>query len=365
MKCVSKQDFEQYKGVWVLCECRNGELSEAALELVGEARRLADDLGTQVTALLPGWDVAKHARLIGGHGADKVIVCEHEALKEYTTEAYTAAVCQIVEAGKPDTLLVSATTIGRDLAPRCAARLCTGLNADCTVLHTGKQEYMDYLARESSIDIAEIEANVHDGQLKMTMPAFGGHLMATILCPDYRPQMATVRPGVMQKGEYSEEKAAACVIEYAEVKISQDDVKTQVLETVREISDRIDISGAEVIVAVGMGIRKDSEKGLALAEELAEVFGGVVGATRDVVTEGWVAEDRMIGQTGKIVRPRLYIGLGISGAIQHQGGMKDSEFIVAVNSDKRAPIFEIADCGIVGDLFDVVPAIIKAAKAER
>ena len=364
MKCNSKEEFAQYKGIWVLAECRDGKLSDASVELVSEARRLADRLNEQVTALLVGWDVAAFAETLGGYGADKVIVCEHEALKDYTAEAYTAAVCQVVAEGKPDTLLVSATTIGRDLAPRCAARLKTGLNADCTLLHVGKEEYLDYLKKESSLDLREVEDQVFDGQLKMTMPAFGGHLMATIVCPDYRPQMATVRPGVMKAGAFDPERAKSCAVERAEVEITEADRLTQVLETVKEIKNTVDITGAKVIVSVGMGIKKDSARGLQLAQELADVFDGVVGATRDVVTEGWIEEDRMIGQNGKIVRPKLYIALGISGAIQHQGGMKDSEFIVAVNTDKRAPIFEIADCGLVGDLFEVVPAMIKAAKAE-
>lgn len=282
--------------------------------------------------------------------------------KYYAAEAYTAAVCQVVEKGMPDTLLVSATTIGRDLAPRCAARLQTGLNADCTLLHVGRQEYLDYLARESSQDLSEIEGKVTDNQLKMTMPAFGGHLMATITCPNYRPQMATVRPGVMKAGEYSEAAAARCVVERPKIAITGRDRLTEVLETVKEVKNTVDLTGAKVIVAVGMGIKKDPQKGIELAEQLAGAFDGVVGATRDVVTAGWIGEGRMIGQTGKIVRPKLYIGLGISGAIQHQGGMKDSEFIVSVNTDKRAPLFEIADCGLVGDLFDVVPAMLKAAK---
>lgn len=364
MKCNNREEFAQYKGIWVLCECRDNKLSDASIELVSEARRLADRLGETVTALLPGYKVEQFAKTLGGYGADKVYVLENPALEEYTAEAYTAAVCQIVEKGKPDTLLVSATTIGRDLAPRCAARLKTGLNADCTLLHVGKQEYLNYLKKESSMDLSEVEDKVMDNQLKMTMPAFGGHLMATIICPDYRPQMATVRPGVMKAGEYSEEKAEKCIVKCPNIAITEKDVRTEVLETVKEIKNTVDLTGAKVIVSVGMGIKKDYEKGLALAKELAEVFDGVVGATRDVVTEGWVEEDRMIGQTGKIVRPKLYIALGISGAIQHQGGMKDSEFIVAVNTDKRAPIFEIADCGLVGDLFEVVPALIKAARAQ-
>ena len=362
MKCNTKEEFASFKGIWVLAECRDGQLSDASVELVSEARRLADRLGEEVTALLPGWDVARHAGTLGGYGADRVVVAEHEALKVYTAEAYTAAVCQIVEREKPDTLLVSATTIGRDLAPRCAARLKTGLNADCTLLHVGKQEYLDYLKKESSMDLSEVEDKVTDNQLKMTMPAFGGHLMATITCPDYRPQMATVRPGVMKAGAFDPERAQACRVETAAVTITDLDCLTQVLETVKEIRNTVDLTGAKVIVSVGMGVRKDKDRGIALAQELAEAFDGVVGATRDVVSVGWLEEERMIGQTGKIVRPKLYIALGISGAIQHQGGMKDSEFIVAVNTDKRAPIFEIADCGLVGDLFEVVPAMIRAAK---
>lgn len=363
MKCVNKEDFDSFNGVLVLAEVRNGELLDCAKELVSEGRRLADATGSVLYALLVGAAVSGFARTLGGYGAEKVFVCESPLLADYTTEAYTKVICQIVERLKPETFLVSATTVGRALAPRCAARLATGLNADCTLLHSGSEEYRAYLTENSTLKPEEIDAACAYDGLKMTMPAFGGHIMATITCPSYRPQMATVRPGVMQPGEYDAERAAACKIEYPGFELSDCDVMAKVVETVKEIKNTVDVTKAEVIVSVGMGIRKDSKRGIQLAQELADAFGGVVGCTRDVMSEGWLGEERMIGQTGKIVRPKLYIALGISGAIQHQGGMKDSGFIVAVNTDPHAPIGEIADVLLPGDLFDVVPAMIKAAKA--
>jgi electron transfer flavoprotein alpha subunit len=362
MKCVTKEQFDEYKGIWALAEVRDGELQPCSAELVSEARRLADAMGTEVTALLVGKDVAAHAKTLAGYGADKVLVCENELLKDYSAEPYAKVICQVVEAGKPDVFLVSATTIGRDLAPRCAAKLCTGLNADCTLLHIGTEQYREYLLANSTLKPEELEAACAYEGLKMTMPAFGGHMMATITCPDYRPQMATVRPGVMQVGEFDEAKSDAACVEYPAFELEQSDVLAEVKEVVKEIKNVVDVTKAEVVVGVGMGIRKDSKKGLELAQELADVLGGVVGCTRDVMNEGWLPEEVMIGQTGRIVRPKLYIALGISGAIQHQGGMKDSEFIVAVNNDKRAPMFEVADVALVGDLFSIVPAMIKAAK---
>ncbi len=363
MKCVTKEDFANYQGILVLAEVRDGELLDCSKELVSEGRKLADAMGTSLSALLVGTDVAGFAATLGGYGADKVLVCEHPLLGKYTTEAYTKVICQVVEAIKPDTFLVSATTIGRALAPRCAARLKTGLNADCTLLHIGTEQYREYLTANSTLKPEELDAACAYQGLKMTMPAFGGHLMATITCPNYRPQMATVRPGVMAMAEYSEAKAANCVTERPAFELSEADICAKVLDVVKEIKNTVDVTKAEVVVSVGMGIRKDSEKGIALAQELADAFGGVVGCTRDVMTEGWVEEDRMIGQTGKIVRPKLYIALGISGAIQHQGGMKDSEFIVAVNTDAKAPISDIADVFLVGDLFNIVPAMIRETKA--
>ena len=362
MKCETKEQFEAYKGVWMLAEVRDGELMPCSAELVSEARRLADDMNTEVTALLLGGSVAQHAGTLAGYGADRVLVCEHELLRDYTAEAYTKVICQVVEAGKPEIFLVSATTIGRDFAPRCAARLRTGLNADCTLLHIGSKQYREYLNVGSTLTPEEIDAACSYEGLKMTMPAFGGHMMATIICPDYRPQMTTVRPGVMQLGAFDDARNSSVKIERPAFTLDKKDVLAEVENVVREIRNAVDVTKADVVVGVGMGIRKNSKKGLELAQELADALGGVVGCTRDVMTEGWLPEAVMIGQTGRIVRPKLYIALGISGAIQHQGGMKDSGFIVAVNSDKRAPIHEIADVSLVGDLFELVPAMIRAAK---
>lgn len=362
MKCETREQFEAYKGIWTLAEVRDGELLPCSAELVSEARRLADAMNTEVTALLVGESVAQHAGTLAGYGADRVLVCEHELLRDYTTEAYAKVICQVVEAGKPDVFLVSATTIGRDLAPRCAARLRTGLNADCTLLHIGSVQYREYLNGNSTLKPEEIDAACAYEGLKMTMPAFGGHMMATITCPDYRPQMATVRPGVMQLGEFDDARSSSVKVERPAFTLDKKDVLSEVENVVKEIKNAVDVTKADIVVGVGMGIRKDSKKGLELAQELADALGGVVGCTRDAMNEGWLAEEVMIGQTGRIVRPKLYIALGISGAIQHQGGMKDSEFIVAVNNDKRAPIHEIAGVSLVGDLFEIVPAMIKAAK---
>lgn len=365
MKCVTISDFEQYKGICVLCETLDGQLTDAAIELVSEGRRQADSINTTLTALLLGTDVARHAKTLGGYGADRVIICDDPILKEYTTGAYAKVVCDIVEELKPDIFLISATTSGRDLAPRCAARLQTGLNADCTILHSKAEEYLAYVEANSANGSAALEGKVDSKGLKMTMPAFGGKMMATIICPEYRPQMATVRPGVMEAGEYSEEKAAACVIENHKCSLTEADKAVKILNIRMNEGGSVDISKAEVIVSVGHGIGSNVKRGIALAEELAELLGGTLGATRDVVSDGWVSEDRMIGQTGKIVRPKLYIALGISGAIQHVGGMKDSDYIVAINKDSKAPIFEVANVGLVGDLFDIVPKLIAEIKAAR
>lgn len=366
MKCITKEDFEQYSGILVLGEVREGQLTDSSVELVSEAKRIAAVTGEKVTALVVGENVTEISKKLAGYGADKVIVCNNALLANYTTTAYTKVVCEVVEQEKPDIFLIGATTAGRDLAPRCAARLVTGLNADCTFLHAGKESYMKYLAENSSLDLAAMDSKVDEKSLKMTMPAFGGHMMATIICPEYRPQMATVRPGVMLPGEFDAEKAAACVPVVYDCALTEADLGVAILEVLKNSGSTVDLTKAEVIVSVGHGIQADVQKGLALANELCELLGGTIGCSRDVSTEGWVEEERMIGQTGKIVRPKLYIALGISGAIQHIGGMKDSGYIVAINKDKNAPIFAEADVCIVGDLFDVVPKLIadiKKAKA--
>ena len=358
-------DFNEYKGVWVFCEQRQGALMPTDFELVSEARKLADELGCEVTGLLLGDNVEGIAKELGGYGADKVMVCDSPLLKDYTTDAYAKVVCDMVNEYKPEVLLIGATNIGRDLGPRCAARLHTGLTADATHLDIDTAKYIDFLKESSTIDLSKQKFDMEDRNLKMTRPAFGGHLMATIICPRFRPQMATVRPGVLKKGEYNEAKANAVVVEPVAFELSDADIKTKVLEVVKEAKELVDLTGAEVVVSVGRGISKDVDTGIKLAEELAGLFGGVVGGSRAAIDSGWLSADHQVGQTGKTVHPKLYVALGISGAIQHKAGMQDSECIIAVNKNDTAPIFEIADYGICGDLFKVTPMLIEAIKAAK
>ena len=355
-------DLSAFHGVWVICEQNDGAVNSTSFELLSEGRKLADDLGVELCGVLLGNQVADLAKQLGGYGADKVYLCESPLLKDYTTDAYTKVICDLVMEKKPEIVLIGATNIGRDLGPRCAARLHTGLTADATHLDIDTAKYIEFLRTTSTIDVDAAKWDMEDKGLKMTRPAFGGHLMATIICPRFRPQMSTVRPGVMKCAPYDEAKAAACVVESCEVKLEEADVKTRVLEVVKEAKNVVDLIGAEVIVSVGHGISKDVNKGLQLAEELAKELGGVLGASRAVVDAGYISADHQVGQTGKTVRPRLYIALGISGAIQHKAGMQDSEYIIAVNTNAAAPIFEVADYGIVGDLYSVVPMMLDALK---
>ena len=359
-------DFNEYKGVWVFCEQRQGALMSTDFELVSEARKLADELGCEVTGLLLGDNVEGIAKELGGYGADKVMVCDSPLLKDYTTDAYAKVVCDMVNEYKPEVLLIGATNIGRDLGPRCAARLHTGLTADATHLDIDTAKYIDFLKESSTIDLSKQKFDMEDRNLKMTRPAFGGHLMATIICPRFRPQMSTVRPGVMQRAPFDQAKADKVIVEKYPVELAASDLQTEVLEIVKAAKDLVDLTGAEVIVSVGRGIGKDVPTGIKLAEELAEALGGgVVGGSRAAVDAGWLSADHQVGQTGKTVRPKIYVALGISGAIQHLAGMQDSECIIAVNKNETAPIFEAADYGICGDLFKVVPMMIEALKAEK
>ena len=361
-------NLADFSGVWVFCEQRQGELQPTVLELMSEARKLADDMGVEVCGLLLGGNGVgeKMAKELGAYGADKVIVCEDDKLETFTTDAYAKVLCDVVMEKKPEIMLIAATNIGRDLGPRCAARLHTGLTADCTHLDVDVEKYVAFLKESSTLPQAQLDAlNREDRNLKMTRPAFGGHLMATIICPRFRPQMATVRPGVLKKGEYNEAKANAVVVENITANLTDADIKTKVTEIVKEAKEMVDLTGAEVIVSVGRGISKDVEKGIELAKQLADELGGIVAGSRAAVDAGWLTADHQVGQTGKTVRPRLYIALGISGAIQHKAGMQDSECIVAVNKADAAPIFECADYGICGDLFKVVPLMIDAIKEAK
>lgn len=366
-------DIAAFKNVWVFCEQRNSKMMPTTLELISEGRKLADQLGVKLCGVLLGDDVDGLAKELGGYGADTVLVYDSPLLKNYTTDGYTKVLTEAVMEYKPEVLLIGASNIGRDLAPRCAARLHTGLCADCTHLDIDMANYKEFLRDASTLADERIEkigkvklsGEEHDvsRDLKMTRPAFGGHLMASIICPRFRPAMATVRPGVMKKGVFDPAAAEKTEIIHPEFSLAAEDIKTEVADVVKAAKKMVDLIGAEVVVSVGRGISKDVEKGIKLAEELADVLGGVVGSSRACVDAGWIGADHQVGQTGKTVHPKIYVALGISGAIQHKAGMQDSECIIAVNKNESAPIFEVADYGITGDLYKVVPQLIESIKA--
>ncbi|MCR6514803.1 MAG: electron transfer flavoprotein subunit alpha/FixB family protein [Clostridium sp.] len=331
-------NIADFKGVWVFAEQREGELQKVSLELLGEGRRIADELGVELTALLLGHNISDLAETLGNHGADKVIVCDHKDLEHYTTDGYTKVICDLAKERKPGILFVGATFIGRDLGPRVAARLETGLTADCT----------------------QLAVEVENGDLLATRPAFGGNLMATIACPDHRPQMATVRPGVFSK---IDERKPNLEIENVEVKLADSDIRTKVVEIVKETKDVVDISEANFLVAGGRGV--GSKENFDKLQELADVLGGAVAASRGAIDKGWVERDYQVGQTGKTVRPNIYIACGISGAIQHTAGMQESDMIIAINKDETAPIMKLADYAIVGDVNKVLPEMIAQFKAAK
>ena len=356
----NSKDTAAFKGVWVFCEQRDGVILSTGYQLLSEGRKLANDLGVELCGVLLGDQVNEtYAKALGGYGADRVYICDHPLLKDYTTDAYTKVICDLVEEKKPEIFLIGATNIGRDLGPRVAARLKTGLTADCTHLDVDVEKYKAFLKTTSTIDVdnTKFEENTN---LKMTRPAFGGHLMATIVCPDYRPQMSTVRPGVMQTQAYNEETAAKTILEKVDVQLTKEDIHVDLVEIVKSAKKAVDLIGADVVVSVGRGISADPKRGLEIAEELANVLGGVVGASRAVVDDGYIGVDHQVGQTGKTVHPKIYVALGISGAIQHVSGMQDAECIIAVNKNANAPIFDVATYGITGDLFKVGPMLTEA-----
>ena len=358
-------DTAAFKGVWVFCEQREGEIQSISYQLLSEGRKLANDLGVELAGVVMGSGLAEaDLKTLGGYGADRVYNIDSPLLKDYTTDGYAKALCDLIMDKKPEIMLIGATNLGRDLGPRCAARLHTGLTADCTHLDVDVEKYKNFLRTTSNIDVdnTKFEENTN---LKMTRPAFGGHLMATIICPRFRPQMSTVRPGVMQMQAFDQAGADKVVVENVAPALTADDIHVQVLDIKKSAEKLVDLIGADVVVAVGRGISADPEKGIKLAEELAEALGGVVGASRAVTDEGWLSADHQVGQTGKTVHPKIYVALGISGAIQHTAGMQDSECIIAVNKNESAPIFGVADYGIVGDLFKVVPELIKQVEAAK
>ena len=342
--------LEEYKGVFIFAQQVDNELSGIALELLGKAKSLAEDLDEKkVTAVLLGSGVKGLADKLAEYGADRVIVVDDPELKDYRTEPYTHALASVIKEFKPEILLVGATAIGRDLGPRVSSRVHTGLTADCTQLDIG----------DFPLEAVEGREQKHK-QLLMTRPAFGGNTIATIACPDFRPQMATVRPGVMQKIDPIK-GAKAEIVDY-NPGFEKNDCYTEIVKIVKETSAVADIQAAKILVSGGRGV--GSPENFKILEELAEVVHGTVSCSRAVVDSGWKPKDLQVGQTGKTVRPQLYFAIGISGAIQHVAGMEESDIIIAINKDENAPIFDVADYGIVGDLNKVVPALTKRLKEE-
>ena len=348
-------NLAEYKGVYVFAQQVDNEISGIAYELLGKGKELAAKLNEEVTAVLIGHEVKGLADKLAEYGADKVIVVDDPELKEYRTEPYAHALSSVINEFKPEIVLVGATAIGRDLGPTVSARVATGLTADCTVLEIGDFPLVAIPGKE--------DQQKHN-QLLMTRPAFGGNTIATIACPDNRPQMATVRPGVMQKIEPIV-GAKANVIEF-NPGFTPNDRYVEIKEIVKAVTDTVDIMDAKILVSGGRGV--GSPENFKILEDLAEALGGTVSCSRAVVDSGWKPRDLQVGQTGKTVRPNLYIACGISGAIQHTAGMEESDIIIAINKDEDAPIFDVADYGIVGDLNKIVPQLteaIKAAKANK
>ncbi len=328
-------DKAQYKNVYVFVEQREGVIQNVGLELLGKARELADALNEKVYAMLLGHDLTTQAQECIAYGADTVLRVDAPELATYVTEPYAQAIYQIIRDNKPSIVLIGATTIGRDLGPRLSARVETGLTADCT-----------------GLEISE------DRDLLMTRPAFGGNLMATIICKEHRPRMSTVRPGVMRMGQRDENRQGT--IEDVKINFDKSKFRVRVLETVKQTKNLVDITEAHVLISGGRGV--GNAEGFDMLRAMANTIGAEVSASRAMVDAGVLGHERQVGQTGKTVRPDLYFAMGISGAIQHLAGMEESEYIIAINKDKFAPIFNVADLGIVGDVRKIVPLLTEKLK---
>ena len=328
------------KDLWVFVETNeDGTAKNVGIELLTPGKMMAGKQGGQLVAVVIGSGVDEAVKAANEHGADKIIVVDGPEFKHYTTDAYAIALCTLVEKYGPTSMLIGATNNGRDLGPRVSCRLKTGLTADCTAL-----------------DIDEETGNV-----AWTRPAFGGNLMATIICPNHRPQIGTVRPGVFKKSDAVEGKAE---IVKEDIHVAEEQIRTQVLEIIKEMdSENVDLEGAEIIVSGGRGV--GGPEGFEPIKALAKELGATVGASRAAVDAGWIAHAHQVGQTGKTVGPKLYIACGISGAIQHIAGMSSSDVVVAINKDPDAPIFDVADYGVVGNLFEVLPVLTEEIKKAR
>jgi electron transfer flavoprotein alpha subunit len=338
VQTAETEDLESYKGVWVVAEHYDGALHSVSFELLGAGRKLADKLKVELAAVLIGHQLEEGANELIGYGADRVYLAEHQALAAFNDESYANVLTELIKDKKPEILLAGATAMGRSFIPRVAVAVETGLTADCTGLDIGD-----------------------DGLLYQTRPAFGGNVMATILCPRRRPQMATVRPMVMKKPDFDKERRGVVEAFTPSPKAAASRIK--VLERVSQEQETARITEADVIITGGRGLQK--AENFKIIEDVALLLNGAVGATRSVVDEGWVPYSHQVGQTGKTVSPKLYIACGVSGAIQHVVGMQGSEIIVAVNKDPSAPIFDIVNYGVVADLFEFLPALVKKIKEQR
>ena len=326
-----------FKGIWVFAEQRDGKIASVSYELLGIGRKLSDDLSVDLSAVLFGAS-EKEAKELIGWGADKVYFCDDPIFDKFNDEPYAQLLSSLINTYKPEIVLAGATPIGRSFIPRVAAKVGTGLTADCTSLSVDRETR----------------------NLLQVRPAFGGNIMATILCPHHRPQMATVRPRVMKRGEYKENKKGDII----HIKADNISSRTRVINTIKEVSDiAVNIQEADIIVSGGRGL--GNAKGFELLKELAELLGGALGATRPTVDEGWIPYRHQVGQTGRTVCPKIYFACGISGAVQHLVGMQSSDIIIAINKNPEAPIFNVATYGIVGDLYEIIPLLIKKIKETR
>lgn len=335
MRAKVNQDINlnDYNGVWVIGEQREGKINPVTIELIGEGRKLADQLGKELAVVIAGYEVEKEVKELLHYGVDKAYYINDPLLKDFTTDGYAISIAGLIKGKKPEVVLVGATSIGRDIAPRIAGKVGTGLTADCT----------------------KLEIDSTDNKLLQTRPAFGGNLMATIVCPKNRPQMSTVRPGVMEKAIRTESETG--VLEVVTPELNEKMIRTRLVEMLPQEKKSINLTDARIIVSAGRGLKR--AEGFELIKELADKLGAEIGSSRAAVDSGWIEHSHQVGQTGTTVRPELYIACGISGAIQHLAGMSDSKYIVAINKDPKAPIFSICDYGIVGDLYEILPEMIE------
>ncbi|VIF87653.1 electron transfer flavoprotein subunit alpha [Clostridioides difficile] len=327
-------NLNDYNGVWVIGEQREGKINPVTIELIGEGRKLADQLGKELAVVIAGYEVEKEVKELLHYSVDKVYYINDPLLKDFTTDGYAISIANLIERKKPEVVLVGATSIGRDIAPRIAGKVGTGLTADCT----------------------KLEIDSTDNKLLQTRPAFGGNLMATIVCPQNRPQMSTVRPGVMAKAVRNESETG--ILEVVTPELTEKMIRTRLVEILPQEKKSVNLTDARIIVSGGRGLKR--AEGFELIKELADKLGAEIGASRAAVDSGWIEHSHQVGQTGTTVRPELYIACGISGAIQHLAGMSDSKYIVAINKDAKAPIFSICDYGIVGDLYEIIPEMIES-----